>query len=164
MFCRFIFFSGVTRHFKCLTFFIIHNERLAVIALFIDRQILIRHIPQHNFIPSMEMISTFWKKKSITALLQKWKKVPKNNKTICTLLLWHWIKGKLLSFCVQSRKTARHTNTADKVTAILDGGTHSEFKSFGENNTDDFLWNKTSPYRFSYHERELHVLWTTTGH
>lgn len=32
-----------------------------------------------------------------------------------------------------------NTNTVDKVTAILDGSTHSEFKSFGENNTNEFL-------------------------
>lgn len=35
-----------------------------------------------------------------------------------------------------------NTNTVDKVTAILDGSTHSEFKSFGENNTNDSLLKK----------------------
>ena len=70
----FLSFSGLTRHFTCLFFyfFIIHNGRLAVIFLFTDRQIRIRHIPQCNFLLSKEIISTSLKKQNtINAQLQK---------------------------------------------------------------------------------------------
>lgn len=71
---------------------------MAVIVLIIDRQILIRHIPQCWFPSSKEMISTFlYEKKCHQCTATSMTKVPKNNKTICTSLFWHWIKGKLLN-------------------------------------------------------------------
>lgn len=39
-----------------------------------------------------------------------------------------------------------NTNTVDKVTAILDGSTHSEFKSFGETIQMIFCENKTQHF------------------
>lgn len=47
-------------YFKRFNFPIIHNGRLAVIVLLIDRQFLIRHIPRCDFLPLKEMISTFF--------------------------------------------------------------------------------------------------------
>lgn len=83
------FRSHKTLYMFIFNFFRIHNGRLAVISLFTDRQIRIRHIPQCNFLLSKEMISTSLKKKKThhQCTATKMKKVPKNNKTICTSLL-----------------------------------------------------------------------------
>lgn len=46
-----------------------------------------------------------------------------------------------------------NTNTVDKVTAILDGSTHSEFKSFGETIQMTFLGKQnTTLYSIYHHE------------
>lgn len=52
-----------------------------------------------------------------------------------------------------------NTNTVDKVTAILDGSTHSEFKSFGETIQMIFLGKQnTTLYSIYHHEGGVGVL------
>lgn len=74
-------------------FFIIHNGRLAVIFLFTDRQIRIRHIPQCDFFLFKGNNFYFFERKKTEKTTnnaqrrKKMTKVPKSNKTICTSLL-----------------------------------------------------------------------------
>lgn len=57
-----------------------------------------------------------------------------------------------------------NTNTVDKVTAILDGSTHSEFKSFGETIQMTFLGKQnTTLYSIYHHEGGVGVLWAALG-
>lgn len=89
-------------------FFIIHNGRLAVIFLFTERQIRIRHIPQCNFLLLKEMISTSLKKKiTINAQLQKCQKYQRTIKQVVPHCSDAEQKVNYSIFCVQSRKTAR---------------------------------------------------------
>lgn len=165
------FFPRLTRHFKCLSlifFLIIHNGRLAVIVLFINRQILIRHIPQCNFPPLKEMFSTFLKKKKKEKMssMHSYKndKSTKKQPNNLYLIASDTEQKVNTQYSVFSHVRLQGNTNTDKVTAILGGSTHSEFKSFGENNMDDSLRNKTHHFTaFTVMSGEVRVLRTTVG-
>lgn len=82
-------FTGLTKHLACVFFFIINNGRLAVIFLFSDRQVLLRHIPHSLWSFHEGMSSYFFQNKTLMHSYNysyKDKKVPKNIKTILYLI------------------------------------------------------------------------------
>lgn len=113
----FYLFSRLTRHFICLIFmfFIIHNGRLAVIFLFSERQIRIRHIPQCNFLLLKGNDFYFFEKKiTINSQLQKCQKYQRTIKQVVPHCSDAEQKKLTIQYFVCSHKRLQgNTNTVD---------------------------------------------------